>query len=177
MRRRTVLLRTLVTAVAALALGGCGLLEETAPPTAEVGDCLNISDLEEQLGGADSGEVTQLPTVDCGEEHDAEVLLAYDLPEGPLPEQSLLDGVVESQCMPQFQTYLGVPYEESQRFDMFTLHPTQDSWEGGDREVLCIIHTTDRSRVTGTFEGAERSGDDAAVTSRGDDAAVTSGRR
>src|SRR5690606_30548765 len=120
-------------------------------PTAEVGDCLTISDLEEQLGGDDSGEIMEIPTTDCAEEHDAEVLLVYDLPEGPFPAQELIDGVVESQCMPQFKTYLGVSYEESQRFDMFTLYPTADSWSVGDREVLCLVYTMDGSTVTGTF--------------------------
>lgn len=159
MRRPSMLLPTLLPAIAALTLAGCGA---TDPPTADVGDCLNISDLEEQMGGADSGEVMEIPTLDCGEEHDAEVLLVYDLPEGSLPEQELIDGVVDSQCMPQFETYLGVPYEQSRRFDMFTLYPTQDSWAAGDREILCLIHTMDGSTVTGTFEGAE-SGDDGAV--------------
>lgn len=147
-----------------LLLGGCGL-GATAPPTAAVGDCLNIADLQEQLGGADSGEVMEIPTVDCGEEHDAEVLLAYELADGPAPEQELIDGVVDSQCMPQFRTYLGVAYEQSQRFDMFTLYPTPDSWEQGDREVLCIIHTMDGSTATGSFEGAERGADGSEQTS------------
>lgn len=170
MRRTTAprpLLRVALPAIApVLLLVGCGLVGGgSTPPTAAVGDCLTIADLEEQLGGADSGEVREIPTVDCGEEHDAEVLLVYELPDGPLPEQDVIDGVVESQCMPQFRTYLGMDYEASQRFDMFTLYPTPGSWDVGDREVLCIVHTMDGSTVTGSFEGAESGGDDAVRTS------------
>lgn len=164
MSRPTIPARLLLPAAALLVLGGCGLGGEAGTPTAEVGDCLNISDLEEQLGGADSGEIMEIPTVDCGEEHDAEVLVAYELADGPLPSQQVIDGVVETQCLPRFESYLGVPYADSQRFDLFTLYPTADSWAGGDREVLCLVHTMDGSTVTGTFEGAERGADDAATT-------------
>lgn len=165
MRRPTVPARMMLPAAALLVLGGCGLAGGAGTPAAEVGDCLNISDLEEQLDGADSGEVMEIPTVDCGEEHDAEVLVAYELGDGPLPAQQVIDGVVETQCKPRFESYLGMPYEESQRFDLFTLYPTADSWAGGDREVLCLVYTMDGSTVTGTFEGAERGADDAERTS------------
>lgn len=141
-------------ALGAVVLTGCapGAAE---PPTADVGECLVLADLAGETGEG-QGQVEQIPTVDCGEPHDAEVLLAYDLPEGPFPGQEAIDGVVEAQCLPQFQTYVGVAYEESTGFEILTVYPTQDSWEAGDREILCIVHTADGSTVTGTFEDAER---------------------
>jgi hypothetical protein len=146
-----------LVALVALVLAGCAT-GAAEPPTADVGECLLLADLAGVPDGGQEGQVQQIPTVGCDEPHDAEVLLAYDLPEGPFPGQEVVDGVVESQCLPQFRTYVGVSYEESELLEILTVYPTQDSWAVGDREVLCIVHTADGATVTGTFEDAERSG-------------------
>ena len=153
MRAQEILPATAV--LAAVALSGCTALGLRETPTAEVGECVETASFADQLGGAEAGELSEIPTVDCAEPHDGEVLLTYDLPEGAFPGQEAIDGVVDSQCKPQFETYLGSPWEESQRFDLFTVYPTEQSWGSGDREVLCIVYTMDGSTVTGTFEGAE----------------------
>lgn len=141
----------------AFVLAGCATPAVEAP-TADVGDCLLLADLAGAPPPGEEGQVEQIPTVACDQPHDAEVLLAYELPEGPFPGQDVIDGVVDTQCLPQFRTYVGVDYEESERFQILTVYPTEDSWSVGDREVLCIVHTADGATVTGTFEDAEGTG-------------------
>lgn len=144
MKRTTLALPPLV-----LTLAGCGMLGGTTFPTAEVGECLNVEELNSQLGGAEQGEITELPTVDCAEEHDAEVFSAFDLEEGDYPGDEAVQTEAE-RCLTDFEDYVGTTYEESS-LAVVQLYPLEQTWEQGDREILCIAYTLDGSTVTETF--------------------------
>jgi Septum formation len=124
-------------------LAGCSPAVGTSP---ELGDCLQ----RESVAGA---EVETVPTVDCSEEHDAQVVAVFDARDGGYPtdeewEQLLVDG-----CLAGFEEFVGVPYEESQ-LELQDLTPVEEGWADGDREVICIAFLADGSVTTESFEGS-----------------------
>jgi Septum formation len=112
----------------------------------EVGDCLS-----EQA--AATGEVSEVPVVPCEEPHDSEVYFSYTVPDADTFPGDFQEHV-DAQCIPQFQTFVGVPYESS-GLSLTWLEPTAESWDAGDRELLCIV-ADPAGGVTGTLEGAAR---------------------
>lgn len=137
-----------LVAVAGLALAGCSLLgSEDSVFNLEVGDCLNVSNLSE--------EITEVPTVDCAEEHEAEIYTTAQLPDGDFPTDEALDGEIMDVCLGEFDAFVGMPYEESQ-LDFNVIYPSTESWADGDRELICYLYELDGSMVTGTLEGAAR---------------------
>lgn len=130
----------LMGAVVAVALSGCS----SSAPTAEVGDCMDYAGL--------SGEIQELPTLDCAEAHDAQVVAKFDLRDGEFPTDEEYVAALEENCLPAFEEYVGVPYPES-TLAIADLSPLEEGWDSGDREVLCVAYTTD-GPVTESFEGS-----------------------
>lgn len=142
MASRTFVQAALVAAV--LTAGGCGLIEPGPP--AEVGDCVQMDSLPDQ-------DVTDVPTVDCSAEHDGQVFTSFVLPDGKFPSEQEWQDVVGERCVGDFRSFVGTAYADS-ALDIFYLSPTADSWESGDREVLCVAYLPDGT-TTETFEGSE----------------------
>ncbi|WP_168211887.1 septum formation family protein [Ruania zhangjianzhongii] len=114
--------------------------------TAEVGSCVNTSDFE--------GEITEIPTVDCSEEHDAQVFHLFDMDDGDFPGDDAISTAAEEQCLPAFEEFVGADYQESS-LDINFIGPSQDTWDqADDREVICVLYTMDGSTSTESFEGS-----------------------
>ncbi|CAL9383392.1 septum formation family protein [Nocardiopsis dassonvillei] len=157
------LLRTAgVSALAAgsvFALSGCGALMSFMGAgnvmELNVGDCF----VEEQMNTAlASGEVSNIPLVDCAEEHDSEFFFAYDMTEAEYPGEDATLTQAEELCTgEEFTNFIGVPYSESEIYAGH-LYPTQESWDQfNDREIICYATTsTSGEMVTGTLSGANR---------------------
>lgn len=123
-------------------LAACG----SQVATAEVGDCVNTSDFE--------GEVTEIPTVECSEEHDAQVFHLFDMEDGDFPGDDAISTAAEEQCLPAFEEFVDTGYQESS-LDINFIGPSQDTWDqADDREVICILYTMDGSTSTESFEGS-----------------------
>lgn len=138
--------RLVSTTLAALA--GVGLMGSLAAcnqvATAEVGACTNTSDLQ--------GEITDIPTVDCSEEHDAQVIGKFDLDDGDFPGEDAIATAAEEGCREQFESFIGISYDESSLLMNF-IGPNQSTWEqANDREVICFAIS--ESPATGSWEGA-----------------------
>ena len=71
-----------------------------------------------------------------------------------LPDQTGIETVVQDQCLPAFQAFVGLAYQDSV-LEVSYLAPTQDSWDAGDRELLCLIYDPSGD-VTGSLAGANR---------------------
>lgn len=113
--------------------------------TLAVGDCFNDEGQED--------EVSEVPIVDCAQPHDNEIFHVFDLEDGDYPGDDAIFDAAIAQCDAAFETFAGVPYEES-ALDWDPFYPTEESWEqADDREVACYIYDPD-SQVTGTLEGA-----------------------
>jgi Septum formation len=121
--------------------------EEATVFQLEDGDCLT-SDPSVQ------GEVSEVPKVDCEDPHFSEVFHTYTIDANTLPSAGDMEGIVEDQCLAEFETFVGMPYTES-ALEVTWLEPTPESWERGDRELVCMI-TDPAGQTTGSLEGANR---------------------
>jgi Septum formation len=122
--------------------------EEVSTHFLEVGDCIADS----VPGGGE--EIFSVPTVPCSEPHAEEVYAALTLPERDFPGMDALFQQGEELCMAEFESFVGVPYEESALYLSF-LTPSEESWSNGDRQVICTIYDPD-GETTGTLADANR---------------------
>ena len=158
--RRTLALLTV--GAASIALAGCSLIGNvtgggtTDGGTTEegddvfsiaVGDCLNDADV--------TGEVSTVPTVDCAEPHDSEAFYAEDLPDGDYPGTDEVNASADALCSQPFIDFVGKSYDES-AYDYTWYSPTTESWDNGDREILCVAYADSLEKMTGTIAGIEK---------------------
>ena len=144
-------------ALAGLALTGCslisGVLNGGAPGesdvfTLKVGDCLNDN--------AKEGDISALPVVDCEKPHDSEIYASVVLDDGDFPGDEAIKDTADQSCYDEYETFVGIIWDDS-KYNFATIFPTEDSWNGGDREVLCRIVLADEDgtihKVTGSLKG------------------------
>lgn len=125
-----------------------------------VGDCMNIP--EEDV-------FSTVDTIDCTEPHDLEVFALVDLSDIGVEFSSIAsypgdDPVYEASfnaCWDAFESYVGVPYEDSAIYlDVFT--PTLEGWdERGDRIANCVLYqvnadATDLIQSRSSLRGVNR---------------------
>jgi hypothetical protein len=110
-----------------------------------VGDCLVLPS-EDQFD-----EVRRLA---CTEPHDAEIFFLGDHPDGDFPSSAEFETFVDGACTPAFETYTGSAYDEQDVLVYGWFTPTQSSWEGGDRGVLCYLEPADETRTDRSYRGA-----------------------
>jgi len=139
--------RLLSTTFAAIA--GVGLISSIAAcnqtvATVDVGSCANTSDL--------TGEITDIPTIECTESHDAQVVGKFDLDDGDFPGDEGIASAAEEGCRGQFETFIGISFDESS-LSMNYIGPSEDTWnEADDREVICFAISSEPA--TESWEGA-----------------------
>jgi hypothetical protein len=158
-KQSTRIIALLAMGAASLVLAGCSLLPggSTGGDTASnspdegddvfsivVGDCLNDADVAEV--------VSTVPIVDCAEPHDSEAYYAEDLPDGDFPGDDAISSSAEGICAGPFESFVGLADADS-IYTYYYYSPTEQSWENGDREILCVAATDDLSQVTGTLKG------------------------
>jgi hypothetical protein len=107
----------------------------------EVGDCFNDPE--------DFGEVTDVKMVDCAVPHDNEVFAVFDLPDGDYPGSTGAETSADGGCIAEFAAFVGIDYD-STSLDVWYLYPTEDSWNNGDREVVCMLFDPTGTQLTGT---------------------------
>jgi hypothetical protein len=111
------------------------------------GDCL------EQPGD----RFVRAERVDCAEPHDLEVfaLVTDPAPRGArYPGPDILEREATVACLPQFQTYVGIPFEQSElRFTGYV--PTERNWEEHNRLLVCTLSAR-TGRLTGTVKDSRR---------------------
>jgi hypothetical protein len=106
-----------------------------------------------------AGEETEISDVDgvrCTDSHAYEVFAVADYEADVYPstrEQS--DAAFGATCLQPFEEYVGIPYRESELYaSMIT--PSEEGWNGGDREFICYLHQPDEAPMTSSMEGAAR---------------------
>lgn len=135
--------RSLLLAACALLVVACA--SEGNVFSLEVGQCF-----DEPTGD----EVQNVEIVDCDEGFDAEVYALFDLPEGDFPGADEAASGAFDGCLSRFESYVGIDYFESEIF-LDALYPTAESWEQGDREVVCFLYEPG-VRLQGSQQGAAR---------------------
>lgn len=111
-----------------------------------VGDCLS----EDVTGDS----LEEVPVVACDQPHTSEVYFGHTIEEESFPGPDGMQTVTQEECLPAFESFVGVAYDASE-LEVTTLEPTAESWDQGDRELLCLV-VDPAGEVTGTLEGANR---------------------
>jgi hypothetical protein len=119
--------------------------------TLRPGDCFDDPDDLEQV-------VFDVAAVPCSEPHDNEVYSVQTLAPGAFteefPGEEALQRHSYDACIGSvFDEYVGTSYLDS-ALDVFTLTPTAESWEQGDREFVCAVYRLDLAQITGTVRGS-----------------------
>ncbi|MGY6497404.1 MAG: septum formation family protein [Microcella sp.] len=157
-----------IATAAAISLAGCSLLgsafggDTTARDddgqvveqndaadvfTIRVGDCLNDASAGD--------EVTEVPLVPCSEPHDSEVFASIIMTGDAFPGNDAVIAEADDACFERFEEFVGIPYVDS-IYDFSYYFPTEGSWAGGDREILCVIYDPAGQKLTGSLEGIGR---------------------
>ena len=93
--------------------------------------------------------------VQCTEPHQGEVYHRFEI---NIPAGQAFPGDAEAQrlgdqgCLNSFTSYVGVPYDAS-RLDYLYYYPTQESWNAGDRAVMCIAFGVNDELFRRSFSG------------------------
>jgi hypothetical protein len=111
----------------------------------EAGQCLNEPDSE---------EVVDVEIVGCSEPHDLEVYLTAELPDQVFDAADIDEASLDI-CLDAFDGFVGTAYADSE-LDIYYLIPSEDSWQDGDREVVCAVYDLSGAQLTGTAEGIRR---------------------
>ncbi|HSF84469.1 MAG TPA: septum formation family protein [Acidimicrobiia bacterium] len=113
----------------------------------EVGQCFNDPDSFDEVANVD--------IVECSEPHDNEVYHVFDLADGEYPGLSSVETEAEDGCLGAFDSFVGMDYQSS-ALDIRYLYPTPDTWDNGDREIVCALFDLSGDPMTGTAEGSAR---------------------
>lgn len=112
--------------------------------TMQPGDCFN---------DPDGDVVFDVQAVPCSESHDNEVFSIGSVSGvfgENFPGLEALDAYAYDTCIGSpFESYVGIAYLESS-LGVFTLTPTQESWDDGDRGYVCSLFSLDFVPLTGT---------------------------
>jgi hypothetical protein len=111
----------------------------------EVGQCFN--DPESFV------EVSDVSVVDCGESHDNEVYHLFDLTGDDFPGETQAQDLASAGCLDAFAPYVGLDYESSS-LAIGYLAPSEQSWKGDDREVVCFLYDLAGAKLAGTMRNA-----------------------
>ncbi|TDE08100.1 septum formation family protein [Jiangella asiatica] len=159
--------RTIRTAVATSFAGAAvvlmGACSEDGPQRDEAGNITESADdadvFEVRVGDClgdfgDSAEVSEVALAPCDDEHAQQAYAVSELSDGDFPGDEAFRAEADEVCVAEFETFVGVPYAESE-LDYTWLQPTEESWEQGDRELVCLVYDP-AGPVTGSLEGAGR---------------------
>lgn len=94
------------------------------------GDCVN--------GVRDGASVTTLPAVPCTEPHEAEIFAVFSLRLTEWPGDEAVLDEAEKGCEQRIGGYEAAMMDD-QTLELMFLHPSVESWRGGDHEVTCMV--------------------------------------
>jgi hypothetical protein len=148
--------------LASVALTGCsqltGVVEQVLPErigahTLVVGECFNntVSILTSE------DAVVDVPRENCTLDHDNEVIASIQSDATAFPGDDTLTLQGTAECLGEFEKFIGVPLAEAGTlmFDFFA--PSAESWELGDREILCYVYdSAAKTAYSLEGKGAER---------------------
>lgn len=113
-----------------------------------VGDCMPA--------GEANGEISEASVVPCTEPHSDEVYFEFKLEDGEFPEADAINAETEAQCIPAFEEFVDIAWEES-TLEVYPITPTKDTWDRmDDRIVQCVIFDPADDQLTESLAGAAR---------------------
>jgi hypothetical protein len=113
--------------------------------TADVGECIE---------SVASFNIEELPTVECSEDHEAQVVGAFDHEGDDFPGDDEILEEAQDRCQELFEEFVGAPVEET-TLSLNTINPTEETWnEADDRETLCVATSADGGQLDQSVEDA-----------------------
>lgn len=99
----------------------------------------------------------EVEVVDCDAPHDMEIyaIAAVGSPDGEPFDQQAVEQAVDELCTSRWGGYVGRDHRSSE-LHMRRIYPSEETWEAGDREILCAIRSGDSSPLVGSMRGANR---------------------
>jgi hypothetical protein len=102
-----------------------------------------------------SGEEDEVLRRSCTEPHDGEITADVMMAAGPYPGDRQAGRTAQTRCDIEFGTYIGRPADGSELESSFW-HPTEESWDEGDRLVVCAAYGPGGDQLTSTVKGSKR---------------------
>lgn len=127
----------LVLLVGASTLSGCGF---SSVMRLSVGTCVQIPN---------SSSAYSLETVSCSRPHQAEVFALPAVGGSEFPEAAQLESKARRECEKAFTPYVGSGVEDS-ALDLIWMTPSQESWERGDRQIVCLAAANGAQTLRGS---------------------------
>lgn len=113
-----------------------------------VGDCFDFKDVSAE-------EITDVTAKPCTAEHEYELIYTDSMPSGDYPSDDTFNAFVEASCLPAFEAYVGLAYEDS-ALDISWLVPLPDAWGGGDKSVQCSVYDPGNKLLIGSLKSSRR---------------------
>jgi len=134
----------------AISLGAC---QNTVSGSAlKVGDCYNNTNTTDVEGNA----IESHALVECAQPHDEEVFSVFDYPSASaFPGYEQIGTVEQTRCQTDFQTYVGVTWEQSTLVISYD-SPDQNTWASGDHAIHCLLADASGSKLTGSARGSKK---------------------
>lgn len=107
----------------------------------QLGDCLDYAGLSEM------DQVESVPTIPCGDPHDAEIYAETTITEDQLAD---VETIADTFCRDSFTTFIGKTFDES-LLGLNYLYPDELTFAEGDDVIQCIVQHPDGG-VTGTLK-------------------------
>lgn len=101
---------------------------------------------------ADDDLIEELAVVSCDTAHDNEVFAIVNHPDdlqAAFPSQDAISEFADQECEAVYYAYVGTAYADS-LFLYSTYYPSAESWDEGDREVICYLYHPDLEKLTGS---------------------------
>lgn len=150
--------RVAVVVAAALALAGCSLGGAPRNTAGEVTQSASVNAFQLRVGDCTGslaeGDIEDLQVIPCEESHFYEAYAARDLPDGEFPGENEVTEQADKYCTTEFKTFVGLPTKDS-KYEMFYLYPVDESWQAGDREVMCLVGSS-KGKITGSLQGVAK---------------------
>jgi len=91
--------------------------------------------------------------VPCDQPHEYETIHILELDGEAYPGVAAIDARV-GPCVAAAEEWMGVPFTEDSRYDVWYHYPTELTWRLGDRRVVCSLTSPDGSMLTGSARGS-----------------------
>jgi len=130
-----------------LSLSACSLLpfgNQTHSTSLKVGQCIQLPD---------DDEVGDITTANCAEEHTGEVYYILTLTQDTLPSRAEIEKLTSDTCDDNFEAYVGSATNETE-LDVTAMFPTKNSWDKGDRDIVCIVIPAEGKTLTQSVKGS-----------------------
>jgi len=113
-----------------------------------VGDCFDLAD-------PNASSVDKTTAKPCTESHQYEVFFAGNLPDGAYPADADVKAYVKANCVPVFETYVGMAYGDS-KLEIVWFSPLQEGWNQGDRGIQCTVYDPHDALLKVSLKGSKR---------------------